>query len=341
MRYEKPEVLLLLARRLAASAEGLTLDEMCAATGQKRRTVERQRDALMRLFPQMDEVPDGPTKRFRISGGLDGFFQAPTTEEMLELGKTIEELWKRGATARAGTLEELDKKIRAAMRRPLLRRIEPDLEALLQAELIAVQAGPRAAEDPATLQAIRTALLSSRALRFVYLGGSRAGKKRDVIPFGLIFGRGNYLIAADAGTTHPKSWRLDRMQNVEILDQIASPPANFSLIDFANASFGFYQSEQEDVVLHVLPHGIDDDFKRWRFHPNQSVEYLADGSALVRFRASGMLELAWHLFTWGNKIEIVAPVSLRLLMTTELRVSLGQHDAEPRYAMTVGAKQSA
>src|SRR4051794_30893300 len=108
MRYEKPEVLLLLARRLAASAEGLTLDEMCAATGQKRRTVERQRDALMRLFPQMEEVPDGATKRFRISGGLDGFFQAPTTEELLELAKTIEELRKREANTRADALEELD-----------------------------------------------------------------------------------------------------------------------------------------------------------------------------------------------------------------------------------------
>ena len=282
-----------------------------------------------------------PTKRFRIPGGLDGFFQAPSTEELLELGKTIEELRKRGANTRADTLEELDKKIRAAMRRPLIRQIEPDLEALLQAELIAVQAGPRAAEEPATLKAIRTALLSTHALRFVYLGGSRVGETRNVIPFGLIFGRGNYLIAADAGTTHPKTWRLDRMKDVEVLDQIAVRPANFSLIDFANGSFGFYQSEPEDVVLHILPHGVDDDFERWRFHPNQTVEHLADGGALVRFRASGMLELAWHLFTWGNKIEIVSPVSLRLLMTTELRVSLSQHDTEPRYAMTIGEKQSA
>ncbi len=331
----------MLARKLAASAEGLTLDEMCAATGEKRRTTERQRDALVRLFPQIEEVPDGPTKRFRIPGGLDGFFQAPTTEELLELSKAIEDLRKRGAGVRAETLDELDKKIRSAMRRPLLRRIEPDLEALLQAELIAVQAGPRAAEDPTTLRAIRTALLDTRALRFVYHGGSRPGEARDVVPYGLIFGRTNFLIAADDGTTRPKSWRLDRVQHIEVLDRTATRPANFSLTDFANASFGFFQSDQEDVVLHVLPHGADDDFKRWRFHPNQTVELLADGGALVRFRASGMLELAWHLFSWSNKIEIVAPVSLRQLMTTELRVALGQHDAEPRYGTTVAEKISA
>ncbi len=62
------------------------------------------------------------TKRFRIPGGLDAFFQCPTTEELLELNKTIEELRKQGADVRAQELERLDKKIRSAMRRPAIRR---------------------------------------------------------------------------------------------------------------------------------------------------------------------------------------------------------------------------
>lgn len=338
MRYEKSESLLMLARKLAATAEGLTLDEMCQVTGEKRRTIERQRDALQRLFPQMEEVPDRQTKRFRIPGGLDGFFQSPTKEELLELNKTIEELRKHGATVRAKTLGELDSKIRSAMRRPVIRRIEPDLEALLQAELIAVQAGPRPAEDQTLFLIIRTALLETKVVSFVYRGGTHPGTIRKVVPYGIMFGRMNYLIAADLGTTRPKSWRLDRIQDIRLLDQQAARPYDFSLVEFAKASFGFFQGEQEDVVLHVFPHGVDDDFKNWQFHPNQTVENLADGGALVRFRASGMLELAWHLFTWGNKIEIVSPVSLRERMATELRVSLAQHEGQPRYSPVVPEK---
>ena len=41
MRHEKAQNLLVLARMLAGSAEGLTLDEMAAAIGVGRRTVER------------------------------------------------------------------------------------------------------------------------------------------------------------------------------------------------------------------------------------------------------------------------------------------------------------
>lgn len=336
MRYEKVSAALALARLLAASAEGMTLDEMCAATGSKRRTIERQRDALMMLFPQMEEVVEGTAKRFRIPGGLDGFLQAPTKEELLELGKTIDELKAQGAKVRAQDLASLEAKVRGAMRRALKNRLEPDLEALLHAELIAVQAGPRPVEDRDTFLTIRSALLQSKALCFTYRGGSTPdGATRHVAPFGLIFGRMNYLIAADLGKTHPKHWRLDRIADIQLLEQAATRPTSFNLADFAKTSFGFFQAQPEDVVLHVLPHGVDDDFKNWRFHPNQTVEYLpGGGGALVRFRASGMLELSWHLFTWGNKIEVVAPTSLRETLATELRVALAQHEGLPRYGRT-------
>ena len=46
MRHEKAGRLLELARMLAATAEGLTLDEMAERLGVGRRTAERMRDAV-------------------------------------------------------------------------------------------------------------------------------------------------------------------------------------------------------------------------------------------------------------------------------------------------------
>ena len=47
---------------------------------------------------------------------------------------------------------------------------------------------------------------------------------------------------------------------------------------------------------------------------------------LVRFsRAGGMLELAWHLFTWSDAVEILQPESLRRTMVAELEKSLARH----------------
>jgi len=192
-RYDTTKKILELARALASRADGLTLDEMCQSTGCDRRTVERMRDVIRDLFPQLEEISDPPTKRFRIPKGLDGFFQDPTAEELSDLGVVIAELQKTGATARSESLAQLDMKIRAAIRHGKRRATETDVEALLRAELIAVQAGPRPAEDPAVLMKLRNALLGMKMLRFVYTGGSRPGEARDVVPYGIIFGRMNYL----------------------------------------------------------------------------------------------------------------------------------------------------
>jgi predicted DNA-binding transcriptional regulator YafY len=325
MRYDKTRKILELARALASSAGGLTLDDMGLVTGCGRRTVERMRDAIREVFPQTEEIPDHPTKRFRIPGGLDGFFQDPTAEELSDLGIMVTELAEAGATARARSLAELQRKIRAAMRQRRRLATETDVEVLLLAERIAVEAGPRPAEDPAVLIILRQALLGMKILRFIYHGGSRPGASRDVVPFGIIFGRTNYLIGADAGTTKPKHWRLDRIEKLECLGETASRPPDFDLAAFANTPFAYFEGPQEDVVLHVLPHGMED-FQNYRFHSSQCVQMRPDGSAIVRFRASGMLELAWHLFSWGNKIEIIEPVSLRQKMVAELRSTLAHHD---------------
>ena len=36
-----------------------------------------------------------------------------------------------------------------------------------------------------------------------------------------------------------------------------------------------------------------------------------DGALTVRFRAGGVQEMCWHLFTWGTTVAIMKPVSLR------------------------------
>jgi len=284
------------------------------------------RDTIREVFPQLEEIPDHPTKRFRIPRGLDGFFQDPTAEELSDLGIVIEELRSGAATARARSLRELERKIRAAMRHDRRRATATDVEALLRAERIVVEPGPRPAEDPQMLLVLRQAILRMTLLRFVYHGGSRPGARRDVAPFGIMFGRTNYLIGADAGTTKPKHWRLDRIGELQSLDEPAPPPPDFDLAAFANTPFAYFEGPQEDVVLRVLPAGMPD-FRNFRFHPSQTVESNRDGSATVRFRASGMLELAWHLFTWGDKVEILAPDTLRRQMLEELERALSHHGA--------------
>ena len=63
MRHEKATLVLELARRLAASAEGLSTEEMARDLGVCRRTAERMRDAVAQVFPQMELLQEGTSKR--------------------------------------------------------------------------------------------------------------------------------------------------------------------------------------------------------------------------------------------------------------------------------------
>jgi predicted DNA-binding transcriptional regulator YafY len=328
VRHDKATRLLELARLLASSAEGLTLDEMADGLGVGRRTAERMRDAVREAFPQLEEVNDPPTRRFRIPAGLDGIFQAPTADEFAALRAAAEQFHALGAHGRAGALMALEHKVLSAVRATVRRRLAPDLEALLEAETLAVHAGPRPFEDEAVLGCVREAVKSLRRLSFRYEGGATPGRLREVTPFGILFGRSNYLVGAEGDAVEPRTWRLDRVRDMTVAETQGSRPADFSLSAFAGRSFGIYQDAVEDVVLHIRPHGADEALG-WRFHPTQAVEPQADGSVRVTFRASGMRELAWHLFTWGDKVEIVAPERLRQMMRDELAIAVAAHGVGP------------
>ena len=170
--------------------------------------------------------------------------------------------------------------------------------------------------------------MALKAVRFRYRGGSRQGTARDVAPYGIMFGRANYLVAAvlleDGVQGEPRNYRLDRIEGLEILDRTACAPDDFSLQDYAGRSFGVYQGEVQEIVLRVAPEAADDALG-WRFHPTQTLERQADGSVVVRFWATGLLELSWHLFTWGDRVQVIAPPALREVLVDELEKALANH----------------
>ena len=99
------------------------------------------------------------------------------------------------------------------------------------------------------LATVRAALLSMNTLRFRYEGGSQPGRVREVTPYGLLFGRSNYLVAQEGEDGGPRNWRLDRIHDIEVLDRPAARPQGFSLQDYADESFGIYHDESHAQKL--------------------------------------------------------------------------------------------
>src|SRR5690606_40344329 len=85
----------------------------------------------------------------------------------------------------------------------------------------------------------------------------------------------------------------------------------FSLQAFAERAFGVFQNEEEfgEVVWRFSPQAAGH-ARRFQFHPSQQIEEGPDGALTVRFCAAGLLEMCWHLYVWGDQVEVLAPQRL-------------------------------
>ncbi len=251
MRLSPTLSVLALARELAASAEGLTLDEMAGVVHASRRSAERMRDAVEAAFGPLGRIEDGRKIRFRLAArSLGNFAAAPTAEELTELENAARALEATGAASRAASLRTLRQKIGASLREADRRRLSVDVEAQLRAEAFACAVGPRPLADPAVLGKLREALLAGVQITFNYGDPPRW---RKVVPYGLLFGPRAYLVARAAHRDEPVLFRLDAIHDVKALDEPGAPPADFDLKAYAERSFGVFHEAPEEVVLRFAP----------------------------------------------------------------------------------------
>ena len=325
MRYEKAETVLRVALDMQASALGLSLDELQRNYSDKplsRRTAERLRDAVERLFPQLQQANPGEVpKRWRLPGGTVNGLASVTAAELADLGTAISLLRRENMDVQAENAARGVAKMRALVKRPTMNRIEPDLEALTEAEGLAMRPGPRPEINAEIVGALREAIITRHKVKLHYL--YRASGKRGyqvVHPYGFLYGNRHYLVAWSESEEARdfRNFALSNIERVEILDRAFTHRRGFSLKDYAERSFGVFQEEPFDVVWKFSPE-VADDAKQYLFHPSQKFEEQADGSLIVRFRAGGGLEMCWHLFTWGGQLSVLAPRKLTVLLNDHLR----------------------
>ncbi len=326
MRYAPAERLLRLARHLAGTRTGLTLDEMATELEVGRRTVERLRDTLVGMFPQMDWWDDDErVRRWRLPGSaLVGIVEL-RAEAIAAIETSARECEMRGEADRAGLLREASTTLRAVMRPDALSRAEPDIAALMEAEGIAMRPGPQPVIAAGVLATLRRAILGMQLVVIQYIN-FEADKPaaRILCPYGIIYGGRGWLVAHVDALKEMRLWRLDRIASADVLDRGFSRREDFSLQSYVSQSFGIFQEKSVDVRLRFGQQAADD-ASRWMFHPSQSMVREADGTLIVRFHAGGIQEMSWHLLTWGKAVTVEAPESLRLQLVDVASAAVEHH----------------
>jgi len=176
--------------------------------------------------------------------------------------------------------------------------------------------GPKPKINDVILSTLREAIITRRKVRLYYLyRGSGKRGYQIVHPYGLFYSNRHYLVAwSEIDRVRDfRNFALSNIERVEMVDSTFTRNRSFSLREYAQRSFGLFQEEPVDVVWKFSPK-VAVDAREFVFHPTQVLEPQPDGSLTVRFRAGGLQEMAWHLVTWGDQVQIVKPKQLSAML---------------------------
>ena len=327
MAFEKTLDLMRLAELAAARHKGVSLVEVSAEFGVNQRTAQRMIRSLEEAFPSVEYSTDQDRRRWwklndtRVLGMI-----GIRDSEVAALEMSIRRAQREGATGDVSTLISLRDRLLATIPSSHARRAEVDAEAMLEAQGYACRPGPRVQIEPKILGAIAVAIKAPFSLAITYRGArDDAALDRLVEPYGMLLGIRQYLIARDQGNGRAfRRFRLDRITKANITGQSFIRDADFDLDAYAAQSFGSYHSDAEyqPVIWRFAP-SAPAAAREFAFHPNQVVTEEPDGALRVEFTASGWVELAWHLYQWGDKVEVIAPVELREMVRGYQRDDVG------------------
>ncbi|QYZ68291.1 helix-turn-helix transcriptional regulator [Neotabrizicola shimadae] len=319
MSFQKASDLLRLAEMASARHFGIGLQEITEEFGCDHRTAQRMTRALEDCFPNVETLTDEQRRKYwRLKGGDAQLLkvQGIRDSELAALELAIRRAERDGVQTEVAALQSLRDRLLATMPRPHARRAEADAETVLEAYGFASRPGPHVKADPVVIATVAEALKGSHPLVITYAGGSDPGRERVLEPHGLLIGTRRYLVARErGGNGRLQHFRLDRIRSARIEAQAFSRDPDFNLEDHAARAFGSYHDDAEhgEVIWRFRPEAAPV-AREFQFHPRQEVTEEADGALTVRFHASGQLEMAWHLYLWGDKVEVLAPDRLRDLV---------------------------
>jgi predicted DNA-binding transcriptional regulator YafY len=273
------------------------------------RTIRRDIEALQEAgFPLYDERSDGRKVWRLIEGYKQRLTQTFTLSELAALyfGKNLMSFL--GGAPFAQDLEAAFGKIREALPAkslPYLARIQ---------DLFAARPDPWKdySKKQDVIAVLIDATLHQRQIRMAYFSfNSRRTKSYTVDPYRVVYYHGGlYLYARAHEYDEVRTFAVERIERIELLDLTFQVPADFNVSEYARGAFGIAGGRPETVEI-VFEAAMAGYIRERVWHESQSLEDRPDGSVALRMSVAP----GWELRSWIKgflpHVRVVAPAALR------------------------------
>ena len=309
----------ILLRALSHRRYGMTVRDMAAESGVSEKTVRRDLQTLLQAGFRLKETrSDHGRKHWRLEpDGCDPALSFNFAElASLYLGRQFLEplagtlLWESSQSAFA--------KIRSSVGEAALNYLE-------QVRGTFCQTCGGVSDYSKRAEIIDRLMIGAEDCRFTSLTyqsmRSTEPVTYDVYPYGLVYHRGRlYLIAFAPEHDEVRHYRVDRIEDAELLDLRFVKPADFDLKRYLNNSFGVYRGKGAGFRIKVkfLP-TVARYVEESQWHPSQELTKQPDGSLIAEFHLGDTEEIKQWLLGFGPNTIVLAPASLRNDIIADLR----------------------
>lgn len=315
MSFSKARQLIHLAQMAAAQRQGVSLQDICIRFECSHRTAQRMTDALEDSFQDVEILEDFENrKRWWLPASKLHPLNLKDETGLEAMDLAIREAKASGRHAHAQALNSLRDRFLASLQTSAALRAEADAEAVLFSLGAVARPGPNVPTPPGLFETLSDALRGLFQILMRY--ESSPTVERRIEPLGVLMGTRSYLVAQQRDRDlEIRHFRLDRILSATLTNIGFEAPAGFDLQAHAERSFAAYHDPNQycETIWRFAPHAAKA-ASGFRFHPSQQLEPQEDGSLIVRFQASGWLEMCWHLYQWGDAVDVLAPQGLRDLI---------------------------
>ena len=200
-------------------------------------------------------------------------------------------------------------KLGSMLEEPLRSTVERTVEQIAE-----VRGDPEAQQ---LLRKVAGAWISSRVVEFDYVaawsnpGATRHARVRPYLIEPSAATLATYLIGYDEGRDAMRTFRLDRMSNVQVGITTFVRPRDIELEKQLSAAWDIVADQPlEEIVVRFSP-AVAARVAETRWHPSQTITNEPGGSLVWKARVSGSLEVRSWILGWCDGAEVLRPESLR------------------------------
>jgi predicted DNA-binding transcriptional regulator YafY len=175
-----------------------------------------------------------------------------------------------------------------------------------------------AAGDPEHLERLRRAHRARQRVRLAYRkAGDEAASSRVLCPWEIVFASGMWYIVAQCSDDRLRFFRLDRVEDVEILEERWERPAEFSLDAVMRDGKAFQAPEPATLRVRYSPR-----VARW-IAEREGKAVAADGSLVLEHPLADPEWAVRHVLQYGPEAEVLEPAALREEIVRRLEAMAG------------------